>query len=1683
MKRLKKSLALLLSVIMIISALPLSALADEEYYDSDASGYCDDFYWTYTKETNTVYINATETNETGVVNAIDGNFSGCLPLYPTQEDYDADQNIFGLLTENCESAFEHIVIGKDITELNNVCFTEEIFPILKTVTFEEGSVLKKISTGMFNNSLITDIDIPDTVREIRDCAFTDSKLEKVKLPSCLEIIDEFAFAGCDSLGDVVIPANVTYIGTSAFYESGITTLSFEDDSAIQRILGDAFASCLSLKTVTIPANDIVFYDGIFESCENLETVVFEERTEDGKQIGVTNIGDYMFCGCINLRNVHFPSTLTSIQQYAFDSTFTKTEDNDVLEIDLSNTRLEKISSYAFECVEATNVYLPNSLKFLGTGAFEYSNCIKKIDLSKTSVTYIRNYTFQGCTALSEVLLSDDLTQIGSSAFASTASLKYLDFPVELKSIGSSAFIYSGIENVDLSYCYDGLSIGTRAFEYTTSLNSVSLPTENFSILQDYTFRGSSISEIEINSLTKIKQYAFYGCENLTKLEIPIGCTSIETYAIYNCPNLKELYVPYTVTSMGSPIVSWSNTNFITSLDILTYTGKLGGQYFGKAIENTTVYGMGGSLLQEYCMANNIAFVAVTDESIVDPSAAVYKGTWQGGTWTISRADGNHLSIKGSGDLTTECFKENGIETTFANLIDTNFITSIAFENGITSIPDHFAERTLNGTPDKTSVYFPSTLESIGDYAFYKRNLASISIPSCVTKIGEYAFAYNNFTGYNANSALKELGAYAFLGNPLTSVDLKNIEIIGEGAFKATKIQSLEFSDKIKSIGNSAFYGDTALTTVDLSKASQLKSISDMAFYGTGIKTIVIPNNIETIGRATFGNCKSLTSITISNYYANIFVDESNSANNAVGFDSHGDKLSTVICAPVGSSAQKYAEELDLSFKADFGDYKYCGKINQTSSAYANKPLNWYYDENKKILYVTGEGYFNQNILRDANGNEFTEKFDIDTIYVMKGVFQVTAELSVFNPKTVIFPEGMSTIGNRTLNNLPRLTEVKIPNSVNTMYADAFKGCTNLKHIEFGKYIPDNVCRGLTSLEFVDFGSATSIGRYAFEGCTKLQEIVIPDTITSIGQYAFNKCTSVQSVKIGNGVTKIEPFAFSKLPLCERVEINMASVPALSRNIFSQSGASTKGMEIILSDNVKSIDLGFFNELKLSKVILGNNVSSVSNTQLVPSLKSIEVPNDNSNYYSYNNCLYSSANILTFVPKYLDIVEIKEGTTAIGNNAFNGSNASTITIPNSVETIEANAFKNSKRLKNIRFNKGLVSIGEAAFEGCELLKTLNLPSTLESLGKYAFKDCSILASVILPNELKGIASNCFQNCRSLSGIVIPESVVSIGSDAFAGCSELKEFYIWNTKLGTNVFGKDNKINIYTMVGSPAYEYCRRWNIPYNAYTDEECFYDECAMKIDILAGYLGFCTDGHGDIQWLTVYLNDCDNDGYMIGVCEYCSEILEEKHLDAKGHNYVIKTEIAPTVFSRGMTVYECQNCNQRYTVYTDKNGSGEFVETHSVSGKVVIATDKNATGGVSPITNATIVIDGNTVATTNEKGLFSFELTTGLYEAEIRYAYGFTRTIFIRVENKDIEIKEPIAIIGCDFNKDGKIDNDDLTLFQYVVSAVRNDPSYLSFVDMNHDGYINAKDRAYIRECMGLDASTFDYPEIIVQK
>lgn len=137
-------------------------------------------------------------------------------------------------------------------------------------------------------------------------------------------------------------------------------------------------------------------------------------------------------------------------------------------------------------------------------------------------------------------------------------------------------------------------------------------------------------------------------------------------------------------------------------------------------------------------------------------------------------------------------------------------------------------------------------------------------------------------------------------------------------------------------------------------------------------------------------------------------------------------------------------------------------------------------------------------------------------------------------------------------------------------------------------------------------------------------------------------------------------------------------------------------------------------------------------------------------------------------------------TKIGENAFQKSSLTNITIPNSVTSIGNYAFSSSS-LKSIDISKSVTSIGDYAFYNCTSLNSVNIPSNVTSLGSYVFGYCSSLTSVNLeePTQLTTIPDYAFYECKGLTDIVLPEGLTAIEHDAFSYCSMLDSITIPST----------------------------------------------------------------------------------------------------------------------------------------------------------------------------------------------------------------------------------------------------------------------------------------------------------------
>ena len=321
----------------------------------------------------------------------------------------------------------------------------------------------------------------------------------------------------------------------------------------------------------------------------------------------------------------------------------------------------------------------------------------------------------------------------------------------------------------------------------------------------------------------------------------------------------------------------------------------------------------------------------------------------------------------------------------------------------------------------------------------------------------------------------------------------------------------------------------------------------------------------------------------------------------------------------------------------------------------------------------------------------------------------------------------------------RITRYKGPDSGEVVIPKTIGGY-GVKKISDGAF---QNCTGITSIVIPD--SVISIGGSTFSGCTSLAEIVIPDSVTSIGGYAFSYCTSLTEIVIPDSVTTIGESAFS----------GCASLA-----------------EIVVPDSVTEIgEYAFSGCTSLSKVKLPKNLTGINWGVFsdCTSLAEITVSPDNKNYSSVDGVLFN-----------------KDGSELIIYPKGNGRSA--YTVPDGVTSISGSAFSGCTSLTEIVIPDSVTTIGKSAFSGCTSLSKVDLPKKLTTIEAYTFSGCSSLESIVIPEGVTAIGtwleyektyySSSFSGCKSLKEIIIPDSVTAIGDSAFYGCTSLSKVKLSN-----------------------------------------------------------------------------------------------------------------------------------------------------------------------------------------------------------------------------------------------------------------------------------------------------------------
>ena len=836
-----------------------------------------------------------------------------------------------------------------------------------------------------------------------------------------------------------------------------------------------------------------------------------------------------------------------------------------------------------------------------------------------------------------------------------------------------------------SYPYWSATITTADIPMSVFYNSVTYSVT--SIGKDAFYNCNGLTSVTIpNSVTSIGSDAFRGCSGLTSVTIPNSVTSIGNYAFYNCSGLKEVHI--------SDLATWCKIGF--------------GSYFANPLYYAHNLYLNGSLITDLVIPNSVTSI------------------------------GNYAFYDCSG-LTSVTIPNSVTSIGSSAFYNCSGLTSVTIPNSVTSIGSYafynvlniayngtatgslWGARSVNGYVDGHFVYsdatktelikcsaaieggadIPSGVKKISESAFSNcSGLTSVTIPNSVTSIG-----YNAFSDCNG---LKEVHisdmaawckirfatyyGYSHYTNPLSQAHKLYLN--------AQLVTDLVIPNSVTTIGSYAFYDCSGLTSVTI--PNSVTSIGYDAFRGcSGLKSVTIPNSVTSIGSGAFYNCTGLTTITIPNSVTSI-----------------------------GSSA--FYNVLNIV---------YSGKA--TGSPWGAKSVNGYVD-----------GYFVYSDATKTNllGCLSNIEGEVTIPNTVKSIGQ-NAFRGCKGITSVTIPNSVTSIGSSAFYNCSGLTSVTIPNSVTSIGSSAFSDCSGLKEvhisdlatwckISFGSYnanplyyAHDLYLNGLLITDLVIPNSVTSIGSYAFSGCSGLTSVTIPNSVTSIGESAFYGCSGLKEVHISDMA------AWCKISF----DSDDANPLYYAHNLYLNGALIT---DLVIPNSVTSIgNYAFYDCSGLTSVTIPNSVTSIGSSAFrgCRALTTITIPNSVTSIgeSAFSNC---SGLKEVHISDLAAWCKISFGSSEANplyyahNLYLNGALITDLVIPNNVTSIRYYAFYSCNGLKSVTIPNSVTSIGESAFYGCSGLKSVTIPNSVTSIGNYAFYNCSGLKYIIsLPNTPPTIKS--------------------------------------------------------------------------------------------------------------------------------------------------------------------------------------------------------------------------------------------------------------------------------------------------------------------------------------------------------
>lgn len=1309
----------------------------------------------------------------------------------------------------------------------------------------DGLTVVSVADSAFAGCAVENVTLPEGVRELRERAFANCRsLKTVRLPVTLRAIRDGAFEGCSSLLRLSVPVSVTIFGADVFRACPSLNLLVTRDSAAHQY---ALRHGVNVKLAGMPEAPggfrrretpqgfvIVRYEGrdrsvtvpaqldgkpvvgigerAFEGCQELEQVTLPES--------VTTIGERAFYSCVRLKRASVPAGVKTFGGMAFAGcpqlTLLVVKDSP------AHAHAEQLS-YPYEIVnrEAPPVVFRTEpvaeglmivayrgkdacvnvparidgrpVVAVGKKAFGQSAGVREIVLPE-GVTDIAESAFWGCTELEKVTLPRTVRRIGESAFWDCRSLKELTLPEGLTQLETWLLRdCSELRQVKLPTGLRG--IGNRAFAGCTALEKVTLP-EGLRVIGEEAFAGCvSLHEMEIPAETEIGRGAFDGCSTLTLLAA--DGSRAQAYA-------QQSGIPCRTTAAA----------FRTALirggcEITAYDGQDERVAIPGRIDGKLVVRIGDRAFEKRAHVTEVllpASIQQIGEAAFSGCTALKKIVLPGRVSAVGK-----WAFRGCRRLQSVTLPEAVTELSDNVFNGCSGLTEVVLPDTMTAI----GVRAFLGCSSLQRVALPSALTGVGNDAFNGCTaLAEATVPAGLTAIGRNAFAHcpalkmkvcRDTAGHqyaiDAGIPCEVTGLPVVFpardvpgGCEVTGYQGKDTKVtipavlegkavvrIGEDAFaRHGELERVELPDSVKEIGARAFLECAHLRELRL--PAGLTALGESALGGcSDLTRLTLLAGVTRIGACAFEGCILLRLQVVYHTFAHEYARK-----NGLNYD--------VLGAPVAFETADTADGCVIT--------RYRGHDARVSvpQKIGGKP-------------VTGVG-----------ADAFRGRMDLEMVEL---------------------PEGVRAIGARAFQDCGRLRGVKLPDSLTDVGVEAFSGCRMLGSLTLGmgvKSIGRNAFMGCAALRLrvtvmtaaheyakkysvpcvtaggqeyetaavrggcalkrylgtsasvvipvkIDGRIVVKIGDGAFDGQSRVTDVLLPGMVREIGANAFRGCTALRRVHLPEGLTAIGAGAFQQCTALTDMEIP-ASVMKIGANAFAACAALKLG---VLSCSAAH---QYARENRLSFRLTGDAAPGFTAD------------------LTEKGCVireYTGSDPRVRVPETIGGRPVVE----IGDRAFQKKKVEKVLLPETVVSVGDFAFSGCSAMTELLLPQGLSRIGVGAFDGCARLKLRTLPLGVTEISARLFSGCAGLQSMTLPEDVKRLGPGAFASCTELTELTLPEGLTEIGPNVLRGCVKLQrlELPAGVEKIDSNAFAYCPGLTLTVEEGSAAHRYVKAAGLPF------------------------------------------------------------------------------------------------------------------------------------------------------------------------------------------------------------------------------------------------------------------------------